>query len=349
MIVGPWYPVPPSGYGGTELVAYNLCVELHRRGHHVTVFGQAGSHGPFEVVPLAPPEWASDLTTKHQGPRENTFLYRVHELVRRRSFDIVHDHSGSTGILLAALLGHPGAVATLHTAIRGPQCDFLAEVDDVVRLVGISHSQQAQCPEVDWSAMVYNAIDPSAYRPIFRPQDKGDYLIQLARISPKKAQHLSIELARRAGVRLVLAGKVDKDAPDYFEREIQPHIGRTVEWRENVSGEEKVRLLAEARAMVFPIQWEEPFGLAMIEAMVSGTPVLATPRGAATEVVDAGITGWLAPDVDGLLDAYGRLGEIDLRRCVEHAGRRFGPEQMGDGYLAVYEAARLGQTFRKPA
>jgi len=143
--------------------------------------------------------------------------------------------------------------------------------------------------------------------------------------------------------------KVDKDAPDYFEREIQPHIGRTVEWRENVSGEEKVRLLAEARAMVFPIQWEEPFGLAMIEAMVSGTPVLATPRGAATEVVDPGITGWIAPDVDGLLDAYGRLGEIDLRRCAEHAGRRFGPEQMGDGYLAVYEAARLGQTFRKPA
>ena len=174
-------------------------------------------------------------------------------------------------------------------------------------------------------------------------------MIQLARISPKKAQHLSIELARRAGVRLLLAGKVDQDAIDYFEREIQPHIGRTVEWRENVSGEEKVRLLAEAQAMVFPIQWEEPFGLAMIEAMVSGTPVLATPRGAASEVVDAGITGWIAPDVDGLLDAYGRLDDIDLRRCAEHAGRRFGPQQMGDGYLSVYESTRFGQTFSKPA
>jgi len=219
----------------------------------------------------------------------------------------------------------------------------------MVRLVGISHSQQARCPQVAWTAMVYNAVDPSEYRPVFRRHDKGDYIIQLARISPKKAQHLSIELARRAGVRLVLAGKVDQDAIDYFEREIRPHVGRTVEWRENVSGEEKVQLLAEAQAMVFPIQWEEPFGLAMIEAMVSGTPVLATPRGAATELVDAGITGWIAPDVDGLLDAYGRLGDIDLRGCADHAARRFGPEQMGDGYLAVYEAARLGLSFRKPA
>src|SRR5207302_9427958 len=102
----------------------------------------------------------------------------------------------------------------------------------------------------------------------------------------------------------------------------------TVEWRENVSGEEKVRLLAEAQAMVFPIQWEEPFGLAMIEAMVSGTPVLATPRGAASEVVDAGITGWIAPDVDGLLAADGRLDDIDLRRCAEHAGTRLRPHEI---------------------
>src|SRR5207245_10745508 len=118
-------------------------------------------------------------------PRENTFLYRVHELVRRRSFDIVHDHSGSTGILLAALLGHPGAVATLHTAVSGPQCDFLAEVDDVVRLVGISHSQQARCLQVDWTAMVYNAVDPTEYRPVFWIDGKGAYVIQLDGLSPQ--------------------------------------------------------------------------------------------------------------------------------------------------------------------
>jgi glycosyltransferase involved in cell wall biosynthesis len=237
----------------------------------------------------------------------------------------------------------------LHTAISGPQCDFLAEVDHAVRLVAISRSQQALCPGVHWSAMVYNAIDPSEYRPVVGPQEKGDYVIQLARISPKKGQHLSIELARRVGVRLVLAGKVDQDATHYFEHEIQPHIGSTVEWRENVSGEEKAELLAGARAMVFPLQWEEPFGLAMVEAMVSGTPVIAMPRGAAAELVEPGITGWLASDVEGLVDAYRRLGEIDLRGCAARAAERFGPAQMGDGYLSVYEAAHLGRSFRKPA
>ncbi|HYT14390.1 MAG TPA: glycosyltransferase family 4 protein [Candidatus Nitrosopolaris sp.] len=349
MIVSPWYPVPPHGYGGTEHVAYDLARELHRRGHEVTVFGQQGSRGPFEVVAVAPSDWTSDLGTGNQEARENLFLYRVHELMRRHTFDVVHDHSGITGILLTALQGHPAAVATLHGQLSGPDCDFLAEVDHLVRLVAISHHQQGQCGQVDWSGMVYNAINPFDYQPVLRHEDKGDYVVQLARISPTKGQHLSIEVARRVGARLVLAGKVDADSVEYFEREIRPHLGRAVEWRENVFGDEKAQLLAAARAMIFPIQWEEPFGLAMVEAMVSGTPVLATPRGAVTEIVEPGITGWIADDVDGLIEAYGRLGEIDLHRCAVRAGERFGPTQMGDGYLALYEAARLGESFRKPA
>lgn len=349
MIVSPWYPVPPGGYGGIELVAYNLARELHRRGHQVTVFAQEGSRGPFEVVALAPAAWTQDLGAKNHAARENLFLHRVHEELRHRQFDVVHDHSAFTGILLTALRGHPASVATLHGQLSTAECEFLAAVDDDVRLVAISRHQQAQCEQVEWGGMVYNAIDPSEYRSITRPEDKGDYIVQLARINPKKGQHLAVELARRVGVRLVLAGKVDKDSVDYFESDIRPHIGNTVEWREDVSGDEKVRLLAGARAMIFPIQWEEPFGLAMVEAMVSGTPVLATARGSATEVVEPGITGWIADDLDGLVEAYGHLGEIDLRRCFERAAERFGPEQMVEGYLSVYEAARLGRTFKKPA
>jgi glycosyltransferase involved in cell wall biosynthesis len=349
MIVSPWYPVPPAGYGGIELVAFNLARELKRRGHHVTVIGQEGSHGPFEVAALAPPEWTADLGTRDHIPREDLFLHRAHEFIRERSFDIVHDHSGFTGILLTALLAHPGAVATLHGDLSVAECDFLAAVDRNVRLVGISRSQQAQCPDVEWSGMVHNAIDPSEYHAVVRAEDKANYVVQLARINPSKAQHLAIEFARRVGVPLVLAGKVDPGAEEYFDTEIRPHIGNGVEWRENVVGSDKARLLAHARAMIFPIQWEEPFGLAMIEAMVSGTPVLATPRGAAVEIVEPGVTGWLADDLDGLVDAYGRLGEIDLQKCVDVTAERFGPEQMGDGYLSVYEAARLGLALRKPA
>ncbi|HEX7262997.1 MAG TPA: glycosyltransferase family 4 protein [Candidatus Dormibacteraeota bacterium] len=349
MIVSPWYPVPPVGYGGIELVAFNLARELERRGHHVTVIGQEGSHGPFEVAGLAPPEWTADLGTRDHIPREDLFLHRAHEYIRERSFDIVHDHSGLTGIVLTALLGHPGAVATLHGDLSGPECELLAEVDRDVRLVGISRSQQAQCPGVEWGGMVHNAIDPSEYKSVVRAEDKENYVVQLARINPSKAQHLAIEFARRVGVPLVLAGKVDPDAGEYFENEIEPHIGNGVEWLENVVGGDKARLLAHAKAMIFPIQWEEPFGLAMIEAMVSGTPVLATPRGAAVEIVEPGVTGWLADDIDGLVSAYGRLGDIDLQRCVEVTRLRFGPEQMGDGYLSIYESARLRRAFRKPA
>ena len=348
MIVSPWFPVPPIGYGGIEIVAFNLSRELSRRGHKVTVVGQEGSRGPFEVAAVAPAAWTSDLGMKDHIAREVLFLRRAHELIQGRAFDIIHDHSGFAGILIDAVAAHPPAVATLHGDLLEAECDFLSEVDHDVALVGISRSQIAKCQTVRWSGMVYNAVDPAEYTPITRHEDKQDYIVQLARINPDKGQHLAIEVARRIGVRLELAGKVDPGAEEYFDTEIQPHIGDEVNWRENVHGEEKARLLAGARAMVFPIQWDEPFGVAMVEAMVSGTPVLAIPRGAAAEIVEPGVTGWLADDIDGLVQAYASIGEIDLLRCVERAVERFGLEQMGDGYLAVYEAARRGQ-LRKPA
>jgi len=339
MIVTPWFPVPPAGYGGVELVAFTLARELHRRGHHVKVIGQEGTHGPFESVALAPARWSGLLGTPDQSPREKLFLHRAYQQVRASSYDVVHDHSGLTGILVAATaaLSTP-IVATLHNALTAAESDFLAEVDDRVHLVAISRSHMEQGRGVDWRGIVYNAIDPSGYRPV-QPDEKEDYIIQLARINPAKGQHLAIEVARRLGVRLVLAGKIDPGAEDYFKNEIEPHLGQMVSWHENVAGEDKARLLARARAMIFPIQWAEPFGLAMVEAMVSGTPVLALARGAAVEVVEPGITGWLGEDLDGLVRGYGRLAEIDLRRCVEHTAKRFGPEQMGDGYEAVYRAA----------
>jgi len=339
MIVSPWYPVPPSGYGGIELMAYNLARELQVRGHQVTVIGQQGSKGPFESVALAPESWSDQLGTRDHQARESLFLYRAYHLVRSRAFDVVHDHSGLPGILLAATSGlSTPVVATLHGALTEAEGDFLAAIDRRVHLVAISRAQQEQVASVRWRRVVHNAVDPAGYHPVCS-EEKGDYLLQLARINPSKAQHLAIELARRVGLHLVLAGKVDPDSAAYFESEIKPHLGDAVSWQENVVGSAKARLLARAKAMVFPIQWEEPFGIAMVESMVSGTPVLAMARGAATEVVDQGVTGFLAEDLDGLVEAYGRIGEIDLKRCVKRATERFGPAQMADGYQSVYERA----------
>ncbi len=339
MIVSPWYPVPPVGYGGIELMAYNLARELQIRGHQVCVIGQQGSKGPFETVAVAPESWTSQLGTLDQQSRECLFLYRAYHIVQRRAFDVVHDHSGLPGILVGATSGlATPVVATLHGSLSEAEGEFLAAVDDDVHLVAISRSQQEQVASVKWRRVVNNAVDPFEYRPV-APEEKEDYLVQLARINPSKGQHLAIEFARRVGVRLVLAGKIDPDSNAYFENEVKPHLGDDVAWVENVVGVEKARLLARAKAMIFPIQWEEPFGMAMVEAMVSGTPVIAMARGAASEVVEPGITGWLAEDLDGLVEAYSRLGEIDLQLCVKRASERFGLAQMADGYQSVYETA----------
>jgi glycosyltransferase involved in cell wall biosynthesis len=340
MIVSPWYPVPPVGYGGIELMAYHLACELQRRGHEVSVIGQQGSKGPFETIAIAPESWSSQLGTRDHMPREALFLYRAYDLVQRRSFDVVHDHSGLTGILLGATthLQTP-VVATLHGDLTEAEGEYLGAVDHRVHLVAISQAQQALVAGVDWRRVVYNAIDPQDYRPVTNRAEKHDYLFQLARISPAKGQHLAIEVARRVGVPLVLAGKVDPGSTEYFEREIKPHLGNGVTWHENVVGEEKQHLLAHARAMLFPIQWEEPFGLAMVESMASGTPVIAMARGAASELVEPGVTGFLADDLDEMVKAYARLDEIDLARCVARAAERFGPGQMADGYQSVYERA----------
>ena len=340
LIVSPWYPVPPDGYGGIELMAYNLARELHARGQQVTVIGQQGSSGPFETIPIAPESWRPQLGTPHHMARELLFLFRAYDVVRRRAFDVVHDNSGLTGMLVAAsTLCQAPIVATLHGPLSEPEGEYLSAIDHLVHLVAISHAQKALVAGVDWRRVVYNAVDPAVYSPITNPDEKDDYLVQLARITPDKGQHIAIEVAKRLNMRLILAGKVDLDGRRYFEECIEPHLGDQVEWRENVVGRDKAELLARARAMLFPIQWAEPFGIAMVEAMVSGTPVIAMARGAATEVVEPGVTGFLAHDVDGMVDAFSLIDEIDLARCVKVAGERFGPAQMADGYQSVYERA----------
>jgi glycosyltransferase involved in cell wall biosynthesis len=339
-VVSPWFAVPPSGYGGIELMAYTLARELQNRGHQVTVICRQGSHGPFETIALAPESWCKDLAAKNHEARQDLFLNRAYDLIHRRAFDVIHDHSGLTGILLAATARpHSPVVATIHGDLTEAEGEFLAAVDHRVHLVAISRAQQSLVAGVEWRGIVHNSIDPKVYKPVTNWEEKGDYLVNLARISPDKGQGLAIEMAKRLNLRLVLAGKLDPGAGDYFDREVKPHLGDQITWCENVQGEEKAQLLARSRAMVFPIQWEEPFGLAMVEAMVSGTPVIAISRGAATEVVDPGITGLLADDVDGMVKAYEHLHEIDLERCVKQASARFGPAQMADGYQAVYERA----------
>jgi glycosyltransferase involved in cell wall biosynthesis len=339
LVAPPWYPVPPSGYGGTELVVHLLRTELGRLGHDVTTFGAEGSAAGVEV--LAPAAWRGDLGNPDhhtQWNRHFTYVARLFERLRRSSFDVVHDHTRYPGVLVCvATEAAPVVVHTMHEPLRESAIEFLAELDDRAHLVAVSAAQARTAAPLQVHAVVHNAVDLDALQ--FEPS--GDrYLVQIGRISPAKGQHLAIEVARRTGYHLVLAGKVSvaEDA-SYFEDHVQPHLGSHVVHLPNVSGAEKAELIARADAGIFPLQWPEPFGLAIAECMASGVPALALARGAAPELIENGVTGFLADDLEGLTEAVGRVDEIDRARCAHLAAERFSPAAMARAYLDVYASA----------
>jgi glycosyltransferase involved in cell wall biosynthesis len=337
LVAPPWFTVPPVGYGGIELVVYLLARELKARGHDVTVFAAHGSDGGLGVVPLADEDWSRDLGTPNQRVREATYLRRVYDRLKAEQFDLIHEHNEYPGMMVAHTLDLPvPVVATIHGAVGGREATFLREVDAEIGLVAISESQAAAAQNLRWDAIVHNSVDLSA---LDFSAEKDDYVVQLARINPDKGQVSAIEASRAAGLPLILAGKLDSDPRSraYFETEIEPELGDDVRWIENVAGDEKRTLLARAKAMLFPLQWDEPFGLAMVEAMASGTPVIAFPRGAARELIQPNVTGFLAESASEMAALLDRVSEIDPYACRQSVADRFSPERMTDAYEAAYE------------
>jgi glycosyltransferase involved in cell wall biosynthesis len=334
IVAPPWYPLPPSGYGGTELVVHLLQTELRRLGHQVTTFGATGS-GPG-VTTLADAAWSHDLGGPDERVRQATYLARVYGALKGQRFDVLHDHSGYEGVVVAVNSGvAPVVVHTVHGELLEPMSAFYKEVMEDVRLCAISLSQAASAPTLKLAGIVHNAVELPATQP---SQTHERYLIEVARITPDKGQDLAIQVARRTGRKLILAGKVERtgEGQRYFEEKIEPYLGPSIEYYPNVAGQLKARLISRAAAGIFPLQWAEPFGLAMVECMVAGTPVVALRFGSTPELIEPGVTGFLAEDVDGLVAAVGQLDQIDRIRCAEVARERFGPHHMAERYLSVY-------------
>ena len=339
LIAPPWYPVPPSGYGGIELVVDLLAEGLQARGWRVTLLAAEGSHHRARV--LAPQAWRHDLGGRQERMRELHYAARVAEQLRSiADADVVHDHAGFGTLVAACLTAAAPVVHTVHGALaqEDAQRGLLAELGDAVSLVAISAQQRSSAPELHWTGCVHNAVDTESHVVVPRSEKQG-YLLCLARICEDKGQHMAIDVAERADMPLVLAGKVERNAAarDYFERLVRPRLGEKVRHIPNVAGRAKSDLLARATALLAPAQWDEPFGLSVAEAMVSGTPAISTPRGAAPELIEVGLTGYLAEDVDAMVEAVARSGDIDPHACAEAARRRFGPDAMVDGYVGVYE------------
>jgi glycosyltransferase involved in cell wall biosynthesis len=350
----PLESVPPSGYGGTERVVATLTEELVRRGHEVTLFAPGDSHTSARLVPTVERAlWHSRRDYPDFAP---FWAITLGEVWRRVSeFDVVHAHLDFFGFPLARASSRP-VVTTLHGRLDLPQLEPLFEHFADVPLVSISNAQRTPAPRANWVATVYHGIELDQYT--FSPRP-GQYLAFLGRIAPEKGIDAAIRVARRAGLPLRIAARKPlpfKNDPEvrkdweYFEHVLQPLLSsQHVELVGEVAGKRKDAFLRQAAALLFPIQWPEPFGLVMAEALACGTPVVALRAGSVPEVLEDGVTGFIGETEDDLVDAVQRIDQLDRARCRAEAERRFSSSAMAEAYEQVYARLLADQQRRTPA
>lgn len=329
VIAPPWFDIPPLAYGGIEWMCHWLVEDLIDRGHSVTLVaaGRNGTRAAFVQTYDEPP-----------GPRVGEALPElVHAghmatRVQASDFDVLHDHS-LAGPLLAFGRAVP-TIVTAHSPVTGELGRYYHSISAAVSLVAISDAQRRAAPDIPWLATVHNAIVVDDYP--FR-EEKEDFVLFLGRMHPDKAPHLAIEAARAAGWPLVMAGKCSEPIErQYFDRYVAPLLGADARWIGQADTARKKDLLARARCLLFPIQWEEPFGIVMVEAMACGTPVVALHRGSVPEVVEDEVTGFVYRDITAFPEGIKRAELIDPSACRSRAMTYFDIHTMVDGYEAAY-------------
>lgn len=338
-VAPPYLPVPPEGYGGIELVVALLADGLVARGHDVTLFASPKSKTAAKLVsPVKEPLGPSDL-----GEDQYDMLQALRVYLRAEDFDIVHDHTAH-GPALAPLVDEgPPVVHTLH----GPWTDaaraYFGSLQHDVELVAISETQRADNPDVRYAGVVPNGIDVDRY-PL--REDKEDRLAFMGRCNPEKGPELAVDIARRAGLPLTMVVKrAEPDEQRHWEDVVVPCLRGDEEVIEAVDHDAKVDLFGRARGVLMPVQWHEPFGLVMAEAMACGTPVIAQPLGAAREVVADGVTGFLREGVEAMAEAVAHVGELSPAACRERVVTHFSADAMVTGYERIFErtlASRSG-------
>ena len=333
--------IPPAGYGGTERVVSVPTEELARRGHAVTLFASGDSRTAAELVPVVDVALWHHPRFRDPLPFMAMAIDRVYRLADE--FDVIHNHLDFVTFPTARAYAETPTVTTLHGRLDLPEQQPLYHQFREIPLVSISNAQRAPLPWANWVATVYHGIRLRDFA--FEPSGRG-YLAFLGRIAPEKGLDTAIAVARRAGLPLKIAARMPLDQPHnaeaqrdwrYFRDVVEPLLREPeVEYLGELAGADKSAFLGGAAALLFPIRWPEPFGLVMVEALACGTPVIALRRGSAPEVVEDGVTGYLADDEDGLVRAVGRLPELDRARCRAAAAARFSPSAMADQYERVY-------------
>lgn len=338
-IIAPaWFEVPPVAYGGIEWICAWLTEGLISRGHQVTLIAAGRDRTTARFFPTYP-----ECPTERLGENlpEVVHAARAGQILQDLQVDIVHDHT-LCGPLQAAGRIAPTFV-TAHGPIAGDFEAYYRALGQSVSLVAISRSQRSEAPGLNWAATVHNGIPVDEY-PF--EQDKDDYLLFLGRMNPDKGAHLAIDAARAAGRPLILAGKLNEPSEKaYFEKEIRPRLGPDICWFGEADAAQKKQLMAKARAFLFPIRWAEPFGIVMVEAMASGTPVIALRGGAVDEVVEHGVTGFVCDDPAELPGLIHRAEELSPLACRARAAAYFDLSTMVAGYESVFRSAIQNQSI----
>jgi glycosyltransferase involved in cell wall biosynthesis len=336
LIAPPWTPVPPALYGGIELVVDRLARGFAAAGHDVLLFTTGDSTCPV------PRKWVLE---RAEGERIGMAVPEIRHVMAAydevAGADVVHDHT-VVGPVYAERFPDLAVVTTVHGPLNDELADIYGRIGNRVPVVAVSHAQCRAAPHVPIARVIHHGIDAADF-----PFGSGDggYALFLGRLSPDKGAHRAIEVARKAGVRLLIAGKMREVwEREYFASQVEPHLGPDVEYLGEVPHEEKLQLLTGARALLFPIRWNEPFGLVMLEAMACGTPVLAFPEGAAPEVVDHGRTGFLCDDEAAMAEALQRVDEIDRRACREAVEGYFSTARMVREHLELFEELLSGRS-----
>ena len=340
--------VPPKRYGGTERVVSVLTEELVKRGHDVSLFASGDSRTRARLVACTPKSLR--LSGDELLPTASALIELADAYGSAGEFDLLHNHVDWLAFPFARLARVP-TISTVHGRLDLAPIRHTYDRFREQPLVAISDAQRAFLPDANWLATIHNGIALEHFQ--FR-SDPGDYLVFLGRINAEKRPDRAIEIAGRVGMRLVIAAKVDPVDRDYYKDEIEPLIHRSpwVEYIGEVDEVQKDELLGHAYAYLFPIDWPEPFGLTMIEAMATGTPVVASRAGSVPEVVRHGVTGFICDDVDGMVKAVEDVAHLDRADCRADVDSRFSAEAMTDAYEAVYRIllsapnAAVGQSPR---
>jgi glycosyltransferase involved in cell wall biosynthesis len=349
----PWLAIPPKNYGGTEIVLYNLIEEQVAQGHDVTLFAPDDAKTSAKLVSFFPRSLIDCEVPWHAHLKAYYHYHKAVEYIKSHQFDVVHTHlSSSADMYIYPLLGplSTAVVVTLHSRFpfdrvgswTGDADQYYLEWLASVPIVAISESARADVPYMlNFIGVIHHGLPTETFSPTVEQPE--DFLVWLGRFVPEKGAHLAIEAAKASGRSLVLAGTVDQHVPDsvnYFERMIKPHLdGQQIRYVGPVGMEQKIDLFSRAHGLLNPIEWKEPFGMVIIEAMAVGCPVISFAKGSTPELVSHGKSGFLVDDIHEMIHYVEELGSLDRKAIRAYVEENFSVKVMAEKYTRAYYKA----------